>query len=161
MLLSLKMANISNLPHRFVHPQLVRGLRSQTDLEEEGASCQVLARHALSRWTQAWRWARGERTTVAPDLDSKHHRQKTNFLGPSICKLDILRVCGDVFCSDFILGGTFSLLRVSFEQLPFIRMLKGVQSPATKGLCFSFTVSISVSLLPLDRTCNSQKSVCV
>lgn len=104
-------------------PQMVRGVRSQTDLEEEGASCQVLARHALSRWTQAWRWAWGERTTVAADLNN-HHHQKTNFLGPPMCGLNVLRGCRDNLCS---LGGAwrvcqccFFVIESRFEQLLFI-----------------------------------------
>lgn len=43
---------------------MVCGVWSQADLEEEGASCEVVARHALSRWIQAGRWAWGQRTTV-------------------------------------------------------------------------------------------------
>ena len=46
----------------FLVLQMVCGVWSQTDLEEEGASCEAVAWHAFSRcrWIQARRWAWGQ-----------------------------------------------------------------------------------------------------
>lgn len=141
----------------FCSPQMVRGVRSQANLEEEGASCQVLAWHAFSRWAQAWRWAWGERTTVTHKLN--HHHQGTNFLGPSMCELNLPRGCRDNLCH---LGGASSsvflfchwklVLNSCFlygcwkELRPLPRCFH------TKGRCCSFSILTSISLLPLDGT---------
>lgn len=109
---SLKMADASISSHGFVPPQMVRGVRAQTDLEEEGASRQVLARHALSRWSQtwrwAWRWARGERTTVAPDLN---HHQETKLSWTFHVWTELIRSCRDNLCR---LGGAWCVCHCCF-----------------------------------------------
>lgn len=126
---------------------MVRGVRSQTDLEEEGASCQVLARHALARWIQARRWAWGEWTPVTPNLNN-HHHHKTSFLGPSMFELNLpqrpqgqfLPLGRSRMCLSILL---FFVIKVSFEQLLSIWMLKSSDLFHTKGLRCSLAVPIS------------------
>lgn len=113
---------------------MVCGVWSQTDLEEEGASCQVLAWHALSRWIQAWRRAWGERTPVTSHLHN-HHHHKTSFLGPSMFELNLPQRLQGKFLplgrSRMCLSILLFLAWVSFEQLLFIWMLKRVQTSFT------------------------------